>query len=253
MLMADPDKPPSLGGRAVKPCVVMLPGLLCDEAVWQEQVKALAFANCIVPSFGELSSIVDMARHVLRSVPEPRFSLVGHSMGGRVALEIARLAPERLDRIALLDSGMDPIASGDSGRREREQRASLLSLAGRHGMRRMGLQWARGMVHPSRLDSPLFEDILRMIERQTPAIFAAQIEALLGRPDARAVLTSLVCPTLIACGRQDGWSPLSRHEQMHALCPHSELVVIEDSGHMSTMEQPAAVSKALAAWISVVR
>ena len=116
-------------------------------------------------------------------------------------------------------------------------------------MREMGRVWARGMVHPSRLDSPLFERILDMIERQTPAIFEAQIKALLARPDARDVLRNLRCPTLLACGREDAWSPLSRHEQMHAMVPQSRLVVIEDSGHMSTMEQPHAVSQALAEWM----
>jgi pimeloyl-ACP methyl ester carboxylesterase len=115
-------------------------------------------------------------------------------------------------------------------------------------MREMGRQWARGMVHPARLDTPLFEEILAMIERKTPAIFEAQIHALLGRPDAREVFTGLQCPTLLLCGRQDAWSPLARHEQMHALLPCSRLVAVEDCGHMSTMEQPAAVSRALVEW-----
>lgn len=88
-----------------------------------------------------------------------------------------------------------------------------------------------------------------MVARFTPAIFAAQIDALLGRPDATTVLQALNCPTLLVCGRQDLWSPLSRHERMQELCPGAELVVIEDSGHMSTMEQPEQVSKALAHWM----
>lgn len=231
------------------PCVVLLPGLLCDQAVWEEQVRALAGADCIVPSYGELSSLTAMARSVLDGVPAARFSLAGHSMGGRVALEMARLAPQRVERLALLDTGMDPIAPGDAGEQERGKRLALLQMARQQGMRRMGEAWAKGMVHPARLGSALFERILDMIERQTPAIFEAQITALLGRPDARGVLAGLRCPTLLACGRQDGWSPLSRHEQMQALCPVSRLTVIEDSGHMTTMEQPAAVSAALQAWL----
>lgn len=232
-----------------KPCIVFLPGLLCDEAVWQEQRKALSFADSIIPSYGHAASIEDMAYLVLGEVGAQRFSLAGHSMGGRVALEIVRMAPQRVERLALLDTGMEPIATGEAGASERAKRMALLHKAHEHGMREMGGQWARGMVHPGRLDTPLFEEVLDMVARFTPAIFAAQIDALLGRPDATTVLQALNCPTLLVCGRQDLWSPLSRHERMQELCPGAELVVIEDSGHMSTMEQPEQVSKALADWM----
>ena len=88
-----------------------------------------------------------------------------------------------------------------------------------------------------------------MIERKTPAVFEAQIQALLDRPDAGQVLQALRCPTLFLCGRHDAWSPLTRHREMQAMLPHSELVVIEDAGHMTTMEQPDAVSAALLRWL----
>ncbi|MET0211269.1 MAG: alpha/beta hydrolase [Burkholderiaceae bacterium] len=230
-------------------CVVLLPGLLCDEAVWAEQVTALSSARCVVPSYGECGSLEAMARGVLAGVDADRFALAGHSMGGRVALEMLRQAPGRIERLALLDTGIEPLPAGAPGEQERERRFALLGLARERGMRSMGAAWARGMVHPSRLDAPLFERILDMIERRTPAVFEAQIQALLARPDARAVLQAARCPTLVACGRQDAWSPLERHEQMHALCAGSRLVVFEDCGHMSTMEQPAAVSRALLAWL----
>lgn len=232
-----------------RPCVVLLPGLLCDEAVWHEQRAALSFAECIVPSYGGAAAIEDMARLVLDGVAAPQFSLAGHSMGGRVALAIARMAPERVERLALLDTGMDPIAAGEAGASERAKRMALLQTARLGGMRAMGSQWACGMVHPDRLDTPLFGKVLDMVARFTPDVFAAQIQALLNRPDAGGVLRGLRCPTLLACGRQDSWSPLARHERMQALCPGAELVVIEDSGHMSPMEQPAQVSRALVAWM----
>ncbi|MEG1766991.1 MAG: alpha/beta hydrolase [Comamonas sp.] len=232
-----------------RPCVVLLPGLLCDAAVWREQRAALAFADCVVPSYGAAASIDDMARGVLAGVAAPRFSLAGHSMGGRVALSMARMAPERIERLALLDSGMEAIAAGEAGTQERDKRLALLHKARHTGMRAMGEQWARGMVHPDQLDTPLFGEVLDMVARFTPDLFAAQIEALLGRPDAAPVLQSLRCPLLLACGRQDSWSPLSRHERMQQLCPGSQLVVIEDSGHMSTMEQPEQVSRALIDWM----
>jgi pimeloyl-ACP methyl ester carboxylesterase len=205
--------------------------------------------NCIVPDYGLLDSIEGMARHVLREVRAPRFALAGHSMGGRVALEMMRIAPERIERLALLDTGFLPRAQGEAGDAEQRERHALLTLAREQGMRSMGRQWARGMVHPAHLDAPVFEAILAMIERKTPEVFEAQIRALLARPDARPVLQSLRCPTTFMCGRQDAWSPLARHEEMHALVPGSGLVVIEDAGHMCTMEQPGAVNDALRRWL----
>lgn len=231
------------------PVVVFLPGLLCDEAVWSTQCRALAQAHCEVASFGLLSSITAMAQQVLAQTKAPRFSLAGHSMGGRVALEMVRLAPQRIERLALLDTGMDPLAPGEAGAAERAKRMALLKLAQQEGMRAMGRQWAQGMVHPSRRNTPLFDAVLDMIARKTPAVFEAQIEALLARPDARSVLEGVDCPLLLLCGRQDVWSPLSRHEQMQALVPGSRLAVVEDAGHMTTMEAPERVSAALVAWL----
>ncbi|MDA7416295.1 alpha/beta hydrolase [Xenophilus arseniciresistens] len=234
-----------------KPTLLLLPGLLCDHAVWREQQAALADeVDSLVIDYGQADSIEAMARLALSQVRSPVFSVAGHSMGGRVALEIARLAPQRLQRIALMDTGMDPIAEGAAGEREIQGRMSLLNTARESGMRAMGQAWARGMVHGERLDTPLFEEILAMIERKTPDIFAAQLKALIARPDARGVLADLQCPTLLLCGREDAWSPLARHEDMHARVPGSTLVVVEHSGHMSTMEQPAAVTQALRDWLA---
>ncbi len=232
---------------------ILLPGLLCDEAVWSAQVEALAARGvaCQVPDYGELDSLQAMARSVLEGAPAERFALAGHSMGGRVALEVLRLAPERVQRLALLDTGIDPLPAGEAGERERARRMEWLGIARERGMRAMARDWARGMVHPSRWDSPVFESILDMLERKTPAIYEAQIRALLGRPDARGVLAGLQCPVLLGCGRDDTWSPPVRHEEMQALLPGSRLVLIEHSGHMVTMEQPRAVCDALLAWMDL--
>ncbi len=232
------------------PTVVLLPGLLCDHAVWAGPQATLGPAHVLVPDYGTLASITDMARHVLAQVPAQRFALAGHSMGGRVALEVLRLAPQRVQRLALLDTGIDPLPAGPAGLDERARRLALLALAQAQGMRAMGRQWAHGMVHPARLGTPLFDAVLDMIERRTPAVFQAQIHALLARPDARGLLPRISCPTLLLCGRQDTWSPPDRHEQMHALLPGSRLVMVEDSGHMAPMEQPAAVSAALQDWLA---
>lgn len=232
-----------------RPTLMLLPGLLCDEAVWAHQCEALRDVRCVIPSWGALSSITAMAQRLLAEPSAERFALAGHSMGGRVALEVMRLAPERVERLALLDTGTGAVASDAAGAVEREQRGALLALARQRGMREMGRRWARGMVHPARVETPLFGEILDMVERQTPAIFEAQIQALLTRPDAAPVLDAVRCPTLIMCGRQDEWSPLARHEVMHARLPRSRLVIVEEAGHMTPMEQPAAVTQALAEWL----
>lgn len=231
--------------------VVLIPGLLCDEYVWSEQRRGLsAHANVWVPDHGSLDSLTDMARAVLRDAPAERFALVGHSMGGRVALEVLRLAPHRVQRLALLDTGWLPRSPGPQGEAEQASRLALLENARTAGMGAMGRQWARGMVHPARVDTPLFASIIEMIERKTPEIFAAQIRALLARPDASAQLLAIDCPTLVLCGRQDSWSPLSQHLQMALIVRGARLRIIEDCGHMSTLEQPEAVTSALVEWLN---
>ena len=234
-----------------KPCLLLLPGLLCDAAVWQDQIRLLhAQADCLVPDCGSLNSLTAMAELALASVPAERFSLAGHSMGGRVALEVLRLAPQRVQRLALLDTGYQGLASGSAGEQEKAGRFALLEQSRSAGMRAMGAAWARGMVHSTRLGTPLFEQILDMIERRTPAIFEAQINALLNRPDATAQLSQIAVPTAVLCGRDDQWSSLARHEQMVALIPGARLQVIENSGHMTTMERPQVVGEALAEWMA---
>jgi pimeloyl-ACP methyl ester carboxylesterase len=173
-------------------------------------------------------------------------------MGGRVALEIARIAPQRVKRLALLDTGYEPLAAGQAGAQEREKRMKLLQHAKAHGMREMGKLWAPGMVHPDCLNLPLFNEILDMIERRTPEQFEAQINALLGRPDAGPVLRKLQCPTTLICGLEDAWSPYSRHEAMSHMVPSQwvTLHAVAHCGHMSTMEQPDAVSALLDTWLS---
>ena len=230
---------------------MLLPGLMCDGAVWADQVAALGAARTIVvPTYGELDSLGAMAEHVLALVPPGRLAVAGHSMGGRVAFEILRRAPERVARLALLDTSYHPLPPGEEGERERAGRLALLAIAREQGMRAMAREWARGMLHPSRFGTPLFEAVLDMFERRTPVQFAAQIEALLARPDATGLLGQIRCPTLLLCGRDDAWSPPARHEFMHAHIAGARLEVLERCGHMSTMEQPAAVTAALARWLA---
>lgn len=232
----------------MQPTLMLLPGLVCDAAVWAPQAASLP-ARCVVPAWGLRDSLTAMAEQVLAEAPTERFQIAGHSMGGRVALEVMRLAPQRVERLALLDTGTHPLPAGEAGEKERAGRMALLKIAQEQGMRAMGDQWARGMVHPSQLDTPLFEAILDMIERSSPEQFAAQINALLTRRDAAPLLPTIACPTLVLCGREDGWSTPAQHEAMQAAIPNASLSIIEHCGHMCTMEQPQAVTEALAAWL----
>lgn len=230
--------------------IVLVPGLMCDATVWEHQISALKPGYSVqVPEHGLSDSLGAMAERILDQAA-PRFALAGHSMGGRVALEVLARAPERVTRLALLDTGYQALASGDAGDRERAGRYRLLDMARRDGMLAMARDWARGMVHPSRLsDAALMDAIHNMIAGAGVAQFEAQITALLARPDRTDVLASLRLPTLVLCGREDAWSPLARHEEMARLVPGSVLTSVPDCGHMSTMERPQAISAALLHWL----
>jgi len=247
------DRPASLRAAVAEmpeSTLLLLPGLLCDRAVFEPMVPTLeARARCVVAEYAGEASIEAMAAKALADAP-PRFALLGHSMGGRVALEVIRRAPERVERLALLDTGYQPLAAGEAGEREKAQRLALLDIARREGMRAMGLRWVRPMVHPLRLgDRELIDAIVAMIERRTPEQFAAQIDALLARPDATDLLTHIGCPALVLCGRDDAWSTLERHVELHARIAGSRLAVIERCGHMTPMEQPADVATAVVEWL----
>jgi pimeloyl-ACP methyl ester carboxylesterase len=219
--------------------------------VWEHQARNLQdIADITIADHGSLDSFDAMAASILRQAPQ-RFAVAGHSMGGRVAFELFRLAPERISGIALLDTNYTPLPAGAAGEEEATKRYRLLEKARKEGMWSMGREWVQGMVHPDRLaDDRLINSILEMIHRKTPEIYAAQIKALLERPDATSVLQQIRCPALVLCGRQDFWSVLARHEEMVSLIADSRLVVIENCGHMSTMERPSEVTTALRGWLT---
>lgn len=231
--------------------LMLAPGLLCDEQVWKEQIKALAPVQCQAADYGGLDSLTKMAEMILKQAPE-RFALAGHSMGGRVALEVMRLAPERVSHLALFDTGYKPLAQGEAGEKERAGRFALLEIAKQQGMRAMAKLWVQNMVHPSRLgDAALLDSIVNMFARKTSEMYAAQIQALLNRPDATAILKAIRCPTLVLCGAEDAWSTLDQHREIQANIDGSRLVAIPVCGHMSTMERPAEVGRAMSEWLGL--
>ena len=231
--------------------LVLLPGLMCDRAVWGAVMDALPpDAEIDVSAYGDIDSLGAMAERVLMLAP-PRFAVAGHSMGGRVAFEVFRRAPERVAGIALLDTNYTPRPPGEAGAREERERRELLATARAQGTRAMGRIWVENMVHPSRRgDAALIDSIVDMFGRKSADTFAAQIRALLARPDAGPLLGAIRCPALILCGRDDSWAPLARHEEMAAAIPGGTLVAVDTCGHMAPMERPREVADALAAWLA---
>jgi pimeloyl-ACP methyl ester carboxylesterase len=232
--------------------LLLIPGLVCDAEVWRAQAEALRAEGdeTAVADHELANSLGAMAERIIAAAP-PRFALAGHSMGGRVALEVLARAPERVTRLALLDTGFEGLATGDTGARERAGRYRLRDIGRREGMSALGRDWARGMVHPARLaDESLMGAIHAMIGRAPLAQFEAQTEALLNRPDRTALLGQIRVPTLVLCGREDGWSPPVRHEEMARRIPGATLVIVPECGHMCTMERPATVTDALRSWLA---
>lgn len=219
----------------------LLCGLLCDDYTFHAQKAALSekYDLHIVDFFG-LDTMEAMARKVLDQAP-PRFSICGFSMGGRVALKIMDMAPERIMRLCLLDTGVGPAVDG-----ERDKRLALVDLARAKGNAALIETWLPPMLHPERQKDPRFIGPLgEMICRATPDIFARQQNALLTRPDARPLLPKIKIPTYVVVGRQDAWSTVEQHEAFAKEIAGAKLVVIEDSGHFVPVEQPEKLSAVL--------
>lgn len=225
---------------------------MCGHEAWDAQIEALsdiADARSMEWS-AEHTSLVKMAEAVLGTSPE-RFALAGHSMGGRVAFEVYRRAPERVTRFAVMNTGTAPLADGAAGADEERGRRQLLDIAFKQGVRAMAMEWLKGMIPPDRMDDePLVNAIVSMFERKTPEIFLIQQEALLARPDARPVLAQIECPALVLTGADDHWSGPARHEEIAAGIARSKLVVVPKCAHMSTMERPQEVADAMREWLT---
>ncbi len=225
--------------------LALLPGLLCDQALWQHQTAALAdLADCRVADLTSQDSVAEMARTVLEAMPD-RFGLAGLSMGGYVAFEIMRRAPERVSRLALIDTKARPDTPEETSRRR-----GLIELAQKGNFKGVTPRLLPLMIHEARLeDEALTGDVRAMAERIGQAAFVRQQTAILGRPDSRPTLVTIGCPTLVLCGRQDALTPVQDHTEMAAGIRNAQLKVVEDCGHLAPLERPEAVTKAMRAWL----
>ncbi|MGH7122853.1 MAG: alpha/beta fold hydrolase [Stellaceae bacterium] len=226
--------------------LVLLPGLLCDAALWRAQVEGLGgLAEPMIADLTRDDLLAGMARRALAAAP-PSFALAGLSMGGYVAQEIMRQAPERVTRLALLDTSARADTPEQTARRR-----GLIELSEKGEFKGVTPRLLPLLIHPARHeDKPLGELVMGMAERVGKEGFLRQQKAIMGRPDGREDLRRIACPTLVLCGRQDALTPLALHEEIAGLVPGAKLVIVEDCGHLSTMEKPVTVTAALRQWLT---
>lgn len=225
--------------------IVLIPGLICDAWMWKDQAAGLSeFGKIYIPDLRGYNSLTDMARAVLTETSGP-LCVAGHSMGGRVAFEMVRMESGRVERLALLDTGYAGVKPTEAA-----NRGALVDLAHKEGMIRLAEEWLPPMVYPAHMENKsLMQGLVDMVNRSDAASFAGQQQALLNRPDATDMLSQITCPTMLICGLQDKWSPLSQHQEIADKIPGSRVVGIENCGHMSLVEQPTAVTDALRDWM----
>jgi pimeloyl-ACP methyl ester carboxylesterase len=230
---------------AAKPNLLLIPGLLCSPALWTEQVRALNdIADIGVADHTRHASLPEIAEAILAEAP-PHFALAGLSMGGYIAYEIICRAADRVTRLALLDTG----ARADAPER-RPQRLRLIALAEQEGAVRAQQELLPLLIHTDRLrDKPLVDTVLQMAADTGLAAFKRQQTAIMARPDNRALLPTISCPTLVLVGREDALTPPSLAEEIAAGIPGARLEIIPECGHLSSLEQPEAVNRALRIWL----
>jgi pimeloyl-ACP methyl ester carboxylesterase len=229
----------------MKQTLALLPGLLCDPRLWEHQARYLAdIADVWIADFTTQDSIAAMARSVLDAMPD-RFALAGLSMGGYVALEVMRQAPKRVARLCLLDTSARP----DTPEQTRRRR-DLLALVARGKFKGVTRQMLPLFLHPARLhDKALTDAVMAMAAHVGREAYVRQQTAIMGRTDSRPSLGAIRCSTLVICGRQDALTPVHLSEEIAAGAPGARLEVIEDCGHMSTMERPDRVTALMRAWL----
>lgn len=225
--------------------VVLLPGLLNDARLWAHQKAALAeLADVTVGDLTRDEGLAAMAERVLAAAPA-RFALAGLSMGGYVALEIMRRAPERVERLALLDTTARPDTPEQTQRRK-----DAIAVARAGSFDKIMPTMLPNLVHPDHMALDRVGGLAKdMAKAVGPDAFIRQQTTIMNRPDSRPGLNRIACPTAVVVGRDDALTPLDRAEEMAQLIPAARLVVIEDCGHLSAIEQPQAVSAVLRYWL----
>lgn len=225
---------------------LLIPGLICTPELFAAQIPALwPHGPVTVASTLEGETIADIAAAVLRDAPA-RFALGGLSMGGYIALEIVRQAPERVMKLALLDTSARPDTPEQT-----EKRRGLIQRASEGGYDGVLADILPNLLHPDhRADQTLIGVMTRMGHVVGAEGFARQQGAIIGRIDSRPSLSAIAVPTLVLVGDQDGVTPPEHAREMADAIPGAKLVIVPDAGHVSTLEQPEAVNAALVDWLT---
>jgi pimeloyl-ACP methyl ester carboxylesterase len=226
--------------------LILIPGRLCGAQLWQPQVENLAdIADIWIADHTRSDTMAGVARDVLADAPFASFALAGLSMGGYIALEIMRQAPGRVARLALLDT-----AAGAELPQQTQQRMDFIAWTGRGQFARVTETLLRLLVHPARLPERALTDTIKsMASNIGKDAFIRQEHAIMSRADSLGLLAAIACPTLVLCGRQDALTPLARHEEIANGIKGARLEIVEDCGHLSTLEKPAEVNSALRRWL----
>jgi pimeloyl-ACP methyl ester carboxylesterase len=225
--------------------ILLVPGLNCSARLYAHQVPALwRFGPVQIADHTRADDMAAIAAGILNAA-SPRFALAGLSMGGYIALEIVRQAPERVAKLALLDTG----ARSDT-LEQTERRHRLIGLAQTGRFAEVPDILFPLLVHRNRHGDATLKNINRMMAQETgPEAFIRQQHAIMGRADLRASLPAIRCPTLVLVGDGDELTPPALSQEIAAGIPGARLVTVPDSGHLSTLEQPDAVNKVLVDWI----
>ena len=225
--------------------LVLIPGLISDARVWRPLADALiGRMPVLIADLTAMTGITGAAQDLLDRAPGPLI-VVGHSMGGRIAMEMARLAPDRMRALVLANTGHHPPRDA-----EMPKRLEMIAL-GHRGMSDLADVWLPPMIGPDRRDDPaLLADLRAMVLAATPDQHERQIRALMTRPDAGAHLPDVRCPVLLVSARHDAWSPIAQHQEIADMVADSRLVVIEDAGHFAPVERPQAVIAAVTGWLA---
>jgi pimeloyl-ACP methyl ester carboxylesterase len=228
---------------------VLIPGLLGTAELFAPQVAALwPYGPVTVASTLEGSTIAEMAAAILASAP-PRFALAGISMGGYISFEIMRQAPERVLKLALLSTHARPDTPEQTA--QRRVFAAQASTLGPEAFAALIAPTLKALLHPAHQNDPAFQEgNVRMGRTVGVAALQRQLAAVMGRVDSRPSLPAISVPTLVLLGDGDPLIPLDRAEEMATAIPDARLVVVPECGHLSTLEQPEAVNRALIEWIT---
>ena len=223
----------------------MVPGMMCDERIFSPQIEELSQnLEVTIADISNFSSVSELASDVLKKAPKS-FSLLGHSMGGIVAMEIYSQEPKRIEKLILMDT--NPKAELDEVKLKREPQIKEVNKG-------KLLEVMRDEMKPNYLaESENKRSVLNVCMDMAltlgPDVFINQSRALQSRLDQQNTIQSIKIPVLIMCGSEDKLCPVERHEMMHNIISDSDLIIIDNAGHMPTLEQPRETTEVIKEWL----